>query len=90
MKGRSVQYHSNISKDEGRIFYETFTTLCEVIYIFTLSFLISRMWGINISSEILGEHVTGIDSFSLNLKIFAKKPRCTQAMHYSKHPRIRT
>ncbi|XP_020622671.1 probable D-tyrosyl-tRNA(Tyr) deacylase 2 isoform X2 [Orbicella faveolata] len=29
MKGRSVQYHSNISKDEGRIFYETFTTLCE-------------------------------------------------------------
>jgi len=29
MKGRSVQYHSNISKDEGRIFYETFTNLCE-------------------------------------------------------------
>lgn len=29
MKGRSVQYHSNISKDEGRIFYEKFITLCE-------------------------------------------------------------
>lgn len=30
MKGRSVQYHSNISKDEGRVFYEKFITLCEV------------------------------------------------------------
>lgn len=29
MKGRSVQYHSNISKDEGRIFYDKFTALCE-------------------------------------------------------------
>lgn len=29
MKGRSVQYHSNISKDEGRVFYEKFITLCE-------------------------------------------------------------
>lgn len=29
MKGRSVQYHSNISKDEGRIFYEKFITLCQ-------------------------------------------------------------
>lgn len=29
MKGKSVQYHSNISKDEGRIFYEKFITLCE-------------------------------------------------------------
>ena len=34
MKGRSVQYHSNISKDEGRIFYEKFTTLCEVFYFY--------------------------------------------------------
>lgn len=30
MKGKSVQYHSNISKDEGRIFYENFVTLCKV------------------------------------------------------------
>lgn len=29
MKGRSVQYHSNISKDEGRVFFEKFITLCE-------------------------------------------------------------
>ncbi|XP_078348868.1 D-aminoacyl-tRNA deacylase 2-like isoform X5 [Oculina patagonica] len=29
MKGKSVQYHSNISKDQGRIFYEKFITLCE-------------------------------------------------------------
>ena len=31
MKGRSVQYHSNISKDEGRIFYDKFIALCEVV-----------------------------------------------------------
>ena len=37
MKGRSVQYHSNISKDEGRIFYEKFVTLCEVFnFIFSV------------------------------------------------------
>ena len=30
MKGKSVQYHSNIAKDEGRIFYEHFIALCEV------------------------------------------------------------
>lgn len=29
MKGKSVQYHSNIAKDEGRIFYEHFIALCE-------------------------------------------------------------
>lgn len=29
MKGKSVQYHSNIAKDEGRIFYERFIALCE-------------------------------------------------------------
>lgn len=29
MKGKSIQYHSNISKDEGRIFYEKFVSLCE-------------------------------------------------------------
>ncbi|XP_066027211.1 putative D-tyrosyl-tRNA(Tyr) deacylase 2 [Pocillopora verrucosa] len=28
-KGRSVQYHSNISKDEGTVFYEKLITLCE-------------------------------------------------------------
>jgi len=32
MKGKSVQYHSNIAKDEGRIFYERFIALCEVQY----------------------------------------------------------
>ena len=31
MKGRSVQYHSSISKDEGRIFYDEFIALCEVV-----------------------------------------------------------
>lgn len=30
MKGKSVQYHSNVSKDEGRIFYDKFIALCEV------------------------------------------------------------
>ena len=30
MKGKSVQYHANISKDEGRIFYENFIALCKV------------------------------------------------------------
>ena len=36
MKGRSVQYHSNISKDEGRIFYDKFTALCEVFYFYVI------------------------------------------------------
>lgn len=29
MKGKSIQYHSNISKEEGRLFYEKFVSLCE-------------------------------------------------------------
>ncbi|CAH3044620.1 unnamed protein product [Porites lobata] len=29
MKGKSIQYHSNISKEEGRLFYEKFVFLCE-------------------------------------------------------------
>jgi len=29
MIGKSVQYHSNISKDEGRTFYEKFIALCQ-------------------------------------------------------------
>ena len=31
MKGKSIQYHSNISKEEGRLFYEKFVSLCEVL-----------------------------------------------------------
>lgn len=42
MKGRTVQYHSNISKDEGRIFYEKFITLCEVFCASTFV-LLSRL-----------------------------------------------
>ena len=42
MKGRSVQYHSNITKDEGRIFYEKFITLCEVFCASTFV-LLSRL-----------------------------------------------
>lgn len=42
MKGRSVQYHPNITKDEGRIFYEKFITLCEVFCASTFV-LLSRL-----------------------------------------------
>jgi len=31
MKGKSIQYHSNISKEEGRLFYAKFVSLCEVL-----------------------------------------------------------
>ena len=55
MKGRSVQYHSNISKDEGRVFYETFTNLCEVFYFY---FLILVRQGIKITASIFLEHIT--------------------------------
>ena len=54
MKGRSVQYHSNISKDEGRVFYETFTNLCEVFYFY---FLILVRQGIKITASIFLEHI---------------------------------
>lgn len=44
MKGRSVQYHSNISKDEGRIFYEKFITLCEVFYFYLVKVVEYGEW----------------------------------------------
>lgn len=64
MKGRSVQYHSNISKDEGRIFYEKFITLCEVFLFLLLHF--STMWGMKITTPIFVEHVIGMECFGLN------------------------
>ena len=41
MKGKSIQYHSNISKDEGRIFYDKFVSLSEVFSFSDLSDLFS-------------------------------------------------